>query len=771
MIIILISSICLQLFAAVYALTLIRLTRKAGSWLCISIAIILMTIRRGIALYQVINGETFLELDWIEESIALLTSILLAVGIVWIAPIFKSIKETNQSLKASNRALRALSACNQTIIHATDEKELMNEICRVIVEMAGYQMAWVAIAVDDQKKTVLPEAEYGVSDGYLEKITITWDESATGKGPTGTAIRTGEISIAHEIEKNANFLPWKKEAQGHGFRSSIALPLKFDHSPNGALNIYSTETAAFDEKEVGLLSELASDLAFSINVIRLKKEKIEGENRLFESQRRLEDIIGRSPVGVIEWDEALRIISWNPAAERIFGFSMEEAIGKNVSFILEENNSSFINDVLMKVLSKENGAFGTTENRTKDGKVLICTWHNIPLYDVDEKLICVASLIEDNTEMIKAERARETQLKRLNALRRIDVSILGSLDLQITLNIILDECVEQLKADAACVYLYDPIKNNLEFKSGTGFKTSAWQEGTILAGEELAGQVIFNRKILRIDDLREIHLSSTRLSKMRDENFVSYCGVPLIAKGNVNGVIEIFNRSLLIERNGWEEYLQTLAGQTAIAIENIRQFETMQQLNMNLANAYDKTLEGFSKTLELRDEETEGHTLRVTNLAVSLAKKCGIDKNELINIYRGALLHDIGKIGVPDSILRKPGPLTEDEWIIMKKHPETAYKLLSSIQFLRPALNIPYLHHEKWDGSGYPLGLKGEQIPIEARIFAVVDVWDALCSDRPYRKAWDRSKVKNYIVEQSGKHFDPKIVNCFLDLIDEPQPE
>ena len=770
MIIILISSICLQLFAAVYSLTLIRLTGKVRSWLFISLGIALMTVRRAIALIEILEGNPIHPQDWMMESVALLTSVLLALGIIWITPLFRSLQSVNQSLQSSNRELRALSACNQAIIHAVDEKELMKELCRIIVEKGGYRMAWVAEAVDDERKSVIPLAEYGVSDGYLEKITITWDESATGKGPTGTAIRTGEISIAHEIEKNANFLPWKKEAQGHGFRSSIALPLKFDHSPNGALNIYSTETAAFDEKEVGLLSELASDLAFSINVIRLKKEKIEGENRLFESQRRLEDIIGRSPVGVIEWDEALRIISWNPAAERIFGFSMEEAIGKNVSFILEENNSSFINDVLMKVLSKENGAFGTTENRTKDGKVLICTWHNIPLYDVDGKLICVASLVEDETEMIKAERAREIQLKRLNALRRIDVSILGSLDLQITLHIILDECMEQLKADAVCVYLFDPIKNNLEFKSGMGFTTSAWQEETIPAAEELAGQVAFNRKMLRVDDLQEDEWKSPRLSKMADENFVSYCGVPLIAKGEVNGVIEIFNRSPLEERNGWEEYLQMLAGQTAIAIENIRQFEKMQQLNINLANAYDKTLEGFSRTLELRDEETEGHTLRVTNLAVSLAKKCGIDKNELINIYRGALLHDIGKIGIPDSILLKPGPLTEDEWELMKKHPETAYKLLSSIQFLRPALNIPYLHHEKWDGSGYPLGLKGEQIPIEARIFAVVDVWDALCSDRPYRKAWNRGKVKKYISEQSGKHFDPEIVDCFLALIDELQP-
>ena len=769
MIFILIISICLQVFAAIYALTLIRLTGKAGSWICISIAIALMIFRRGIALVEILNGAIITAQDWMMESVALLTSIFMAVGIVWIAPIFKSIQSTNRSLQATNRSLKTLSACNQVIIHADDEKNLMNDICRVIVEMGGYRMTWVAIAVDDQKKTVIPVAEYGAANGYLDNIVITWDESDTGKGPTGSAIRTGEISISHAIESDLKFTPWKSEALGRGFRSSIALPLKFDHSPNGALNIYSDKENAFNEKEIELLSELANDLAFSINVIRLRKEKKEKENRLFESQRRLADIIGRSPVGVIEWNEKLIIKSWNPAAERKLGNSKKEAVGKHISFLLDENSSNFIDDVLMKVISKEDGFFSTTENITKDGRDLICTWHNIPLFDVDGKLICIASLVEDDTDRIKLEHTREIQLQRLNALRHIDTTILGSLDLKITLSIILDECIKQLKVDAACVYLFDPLKNDLEFKDGVGFKTSAWQTIRIPIDEELTGQIIQSKKIVRINDLRQVNSAFLRLNEMQEEAFISYIGVPLIAKGEIKGILEIFHRSLLNEKNDWEEYLQTLAGQTAIAVENIQQFEAMQQLNVNLANAYDKTLEGLSKTLELRDEETEGHTLRVTNLAVSLAKKCGIDKNEMIQIYRGALLHDIGKIGIPDRILQKPGPLTDEEWKIMKQHPATAYKLLSSIQFLRPALNIPYLHHEKWDGSGYPLGLRGEQIPVEARIFAIVDVWDALCSDRPYRKAWDHEKAKEYIKEQSGKHFDPKIVECFLEMISEPQ--
>ena len=180
--------------------------------------------------------------------------------------------------------------------------------------------------------------------------------------------------------------------------------------------------------------------------------------------------------------------------------------------------------------------------------------------------------------------------------------------------------------------------------------------------------------------------------------------------------------------------------------------------------AYDSTLEGWSRALDLRDKETEGHTQRVTEMCMRLARALHMDEDELVQVRRGALLHDIGKMGVPDSVLLKPGALNEEEWAIMRKHPEYAYQLLSPIAYLQPALDIPYCHHEKWDGTGYPRGLKGEQIPLTARVFAVVDVWDALRSDRPYRPAWPDAQVWEYICSGSGTHFDPHVVEEFLNL-------
>ena len=173
--------------------------------------------------------------------------------------------------------------------------------------------------------------------------------------------------------------------------------------------------------------------------------------------------------------------------------------------------------------------------------------------------------------------------------------------------------------------------------------------------------------------------------------------------------------------------------------------------------------QGWSRALDLRDKETEEHTLRVTNLTLQLAQAFDISHVELKHIKHGALLHDIGKMGIPDNILRKAGELSDDEWVMMRQHPQLAYEMLSPIAYLLPALDIPYCHHEKWDGTGYPRGLKGEEIPLAARLFAVVDVFDALTSDRPYRPAWAKNKAIEYIRQKAGSHFDPSVVEVFLD--------
>ena len=205
---------------------------------------------------------------------------------------------------------------------------------------------------------------------------------------------------------------------------------------------------------------------------------------------------------------------------------------------------------------------------------------------------------------------------------------------------------------------------------------------------------------------------------------------------------------------------------TNLSLQEIKKLsEDRARAYRELQDAYDATLKGWVRALDLRDNETADHSRRVTLLTVELARLMGMSDSELIHVQRGALLHDIGKIAVSDQILQKPGPLSENEWVIMRKHPQHAHDMLAPIEYLRPALDIPFCHHERWDGTGYPRQLKGEHIPLAARIFAVIDVFDALSSDRPYRKAWPNEKIIEHIREQSGKHFDPKAVELFLPMM------
>lgn len=356
-----------------------------------------------------------------------------------------------------------------------------------------------------------------------------------------------------------------------------------------------------------------------------------------------------------------------------------------------------------------------------------------------------------------------TRLSRVQALRKIDVAITNNLEPQVSIDVILEQITAQTGVDAACVLLFNSQTQTLNFAAGHGFTTEALQYTHLRMGEGYAGQAALGRRVINIPDLKNRKTDFLRSLAFAAERFVAYYAIPLIAKDQVKGVLEIFHRSPLEPDQEWLDFLETLAGQAAIALDNAGLYAGMQRSNLDLTLAYDATIEGWSRALDLRDKETEGHTQRVTEMTEKLARVVGIGEAELVHIRRGALLHDIGKMGIPDNILLKNGPLSEDEWELMRKHPVYAYDMLAPIAYLQPALDIPYCHHEKWDGTGYPRRLKGESIPLAARIFAVADVWDALTSDRPYRKAWSREKAIRYIQQQAGSHFDPEIVKVFIN--------
>lgn len=357
------------------------------------------------------------------------------------------------------------------------------------------------------------------------------------------------------------------------------------------------------------------------------------------------------------------------------------------------------------------------------------------------------------------------RVDQLSALHAVDTAIGSTTDLRVSLQAVLDSAVRQLRVDAANVLLLIPSTLTLQYAAGNGFFTSEINRTAISIGSGLAGRVALDRQMIHIPDLAAQDIDLQRGGLVAAERFRAYVGVPLIAKGEVKGVLELFQRGPLEFDEEHRSLLEVLAGQAALAIDNAQLFEGLEKANLELTMAYDATIEGWSQALELRDQETQGHSSRVLDLTLRLASAMGVPDRQLRDIRRGVLLHDIGKMGIPDAILHKPGPLTPDERQIMRQHPQYAYDMLSPIVYLRNSLDIPYAHHERWDGTGYPRGLKAETIPLAARIFCVVDVYDALTSNRPYRGAWSERSTLDYIAGQSGKHFDPRIVEAFFRLM------
>ncbi len=449
----------------------------------------------------------------------------------------------------------------------------------------------------------------------------------------------------------------------------------------------------------------------------------------------------------------------NPAFEQTLGYTPEDVRAEPfLSFVHPDDQVA----TLAELASLANGAPALRfENRyrCKDGTYRWLLWTAVP---ADGLLYATARDITERKEMQKRQ---HRHLARLSALHAIDAAIAGSLDLRLTLEVVLDQVCAQLGVDAAQVLVLDEHTLILECVATRGFRDHAARSLRLRLGQGHAGRAALERRLILAPDSTEEDVA--RVPLMADERFVAYAAAPLIAKGQVQGVLEVFHRAPLEQDAGWTDFLLTLAGQTAIAIDNAQLYQGLQRSNAELRLAYDATIDGWSRALDLRDKETEGHSQRVTALSLRLAQALGVAGEELAQMRRGALLHDIGKMGVPDAILLKPGPLSEEEWVIMRRHPAAAYDLLAPVPYLRPALDIPYCHHEKWDGTGYPRCLRAEQIPLAARIFAVADVYDALSSDRPYRSAWPAERVRAHLASLSGTHFDPAVVDAFLHLLEE----
>lgn len=383
----------------------------------------------------------------------------------------------------------------------------------------------------------------------------------------------------------------------------------------------------------------------------------------------------------------------------------------------------------------------------------------------DNNLDSIYQLKTISTQIQSSLKRLETQNTKLLALAEVGGTINSSLDTNDVLQIVVDTIIELTGAER-CFMMLKNSDGVLEAQIARNWKHESLSEKEIAISTTVSNRVAETGEPLLTTNAQEDPRFQTQDSII-SYNLRSIICVPLKIRGEVIGAIYTDHKTQIGKFVIDDLSLLTaFANQAAIAIQNANLYEDLQQSNLELQIAYNKTLEGWAKALELRDQSTEGHTQRVTKLTVELSLFMGVDYDEIIHIRRGSLLHDIGKMGVPDNILHKPGKLTKKEREIMKRHPVLANDMLLQIDFLIPALDIPYCHHEKWDGTGYPRKLKKKNIPLPARIFAIVDVWDAMITDRPYRKGLPKDVVLEYIKDQTGIHFDPKIVKAFVEMME-----
>lgn len=445
--------------------------------------------------------------------------------------------------------------------------------------------------------------------------------------------------------------------------------------------------------------------------------------------------------------------------------SREELLGRTMMEAYPGIDRTPLFEVLRQCMERRAPQHMENEFTYPDGS---SRWFDLSIQPAPEGLLILST---DITERKQAELRVLRQIDHLRALRNIDIAIADSHEVNRTLEVVVRETAGKLGTDAACVMVHRAHTSTLVVGACEGFHSAAMQRQEVRLGEGLAGRCAVDRRILHVPDLGMESDSFTRAEAVAGEGFVTWIGAPLLAKGEIRGVLEVYHRSPLNPDAEWFRFFETLAGQAAIAIDSALAFEELHRTNIELHLAYEATIEGWSRAMDLRDRETEGHTLRVTEMTLQVARAAGMTESELTQVRRGALLHDIGKLAVPDRILHKAGTLTEDEWVVMRQHPTYAYDMLFPINYLRDALDIPYCHHERWDGTGYPRGLKGKEIPHAARLFSVVDVWDALRSDRPYRPAWSEEKVLDYIRNAAGTHLDPEAVELFLRVVGGGVPE
>ncbi|MDQ7839494.1 MAG: GAF domain-containing protein [bacterium] len=723
------------------------------------------------------------EKAWTDEGIRLLTMVAESIA---------AALERKLADDAQRRHLRETLLLNQVIAAASsalDPRDLLREVCRELALAFAVPAAAAALLSEDRTRLDVIAEE--TTDPQISVHGLSVPLGAAGfEGLFGANLTRPRV--INDVMVNPSVVPIAEALQGRSISTLVVVPLVIHEEPVGVVALMTSRPRRFSEHELSLALRATAAVGQALDNARLHdqtRRRAEELSTLAAVSTVLRAAPGRAEMLHAVLDRVRDLLRADGASlalqDPLTGDTVHELgagawaawtgdrlpQGEGISGHVIVTGEPYASaDVRTDPLLANLAPFAGVHSAAcvpliTDTQTIGALWagRHAPFAGDEVRLLgAIGNMAATAIHRTTLREQTERQLHRLTTTRAIDRAITSSLDLRIILKLLVEEVAAVMQVDGAAVLLFRPAMMALEPAANSGVPFLANRTASIPVAVGPAGQAVLQRHAVSISDLNQ---APARLARaMEQAGFVAYLVVPLIARGEVKGVLELFSRTTLSPMPDWPEFLDGLAAQAAIAIDNAEMFETLQRSHLELAFAYDATLEGWGRALDLRDRETEGHTRRVTELTLRLARDMRVPEAELVHVRRGSLLHDIGKMGVPDAILLKPGPLTDDEWEVMRRHPTLAREMLAPIPFLRPALDIPYCHHERWDGTGYPEGLAGEHIPTTARIFAVADVWDALRSDRPYRQAWSEEEALAYIRKQAGKHFDPEVARRFLDL-------
>ncbi len=669
-----------------------------------------------------------------------------------------------------------------------------------------------------------PQAEIFILEG--NRLVLTTSHNTNGwettilvigldEGIVGQVARTGEAVRVLDVTTHPAYIPGTPEVV-----AEMAAPIRAGDKIFGVLNVESDTPDEFARPDaLRILNSLADEAAIAIQsslARQHERQRARDLGLLRQLSLRLTEAGNLQTIYRIGVEYALRLLdasaafiyTYNPkndtaaldggSADPSHSTGLEYAAGPGIPGLSEHSfrpprpggvthttartrEPIIVNDPL-------NSPFYGAEQMAQDDFQAIAAFpiqHGETLFGVltvrfnypkaiqepqEEVLNLLVEQLAAHIENTRLHAQTLRNLSRMTALRKIETTITSSMNLNLIFNELLGHAISQIQAEAATILLLDPITLTLHHAASRGFRSTEILNTEAHLSDDHAGRAILERHRVHISNLPLLEATLSRPWLVTLEGFVSGLVLPLIAKGQAIGVLELYTRQPLEIDDETTDFLETLTRQAAVAVDHIQLFEQLEQSNLELTASYGAVIRSWVSTLEARGFEPPGHIDRVVNLSMQLAEAMGVDDDKLLHLQRGVQLHDIGKLRLPDALLLKDGELTADEWKIVRRHPQYAAEMLDPIHYLRPARPIPLCHHERWDGSGYPRGLKGEQIPLEARIFAVVDVWDSMRSEQPYRPARPADEALQFIADQSGILFDPRVVETFLPLVTRNNP-